>query len=165
MPSSWLQWAQVKCSGCHVRPNAVITCAKQQSLSITCEFITLDQSLLGADVGSLQIQVLLPKRNGLHLSDDGLLAGVAASLLRGLYSLAAHVCAEGSEHMLERGGFWLSGAAAVVLLPRTLLAIHVGSALASCAAHLQNKKQLSLSVSERISTRYRVRPIGVTYRR
>lgn len=26
MPSSWLQWLQLKCSGCHVRPRAVITC-------------------------------------------------------------------------------------------------------------------------------------------
>lgn len=73
-----------------------------------------------------------------HLSDDGFFASVAASLLRGLYSLAAHVCPERSEHMLERGGFWLPRAAAVLLLPRALLTVHVSSCLAacSCAAHL-----------------------------
>lgn len=73
----------------------------------------------------------------MHLSDDGLLAGVAASLLGGLDSLAAHVCSERSEHMLKRGGFGLPRTAAVVLLPRALLAIHVGSALAACAAYLR----------------------------
>lgn len=73
----------------------------------------------------------------MHLSDDGLLAGVAASLLGGLDSLATHVCSERSEHMLKRGGFGLPRTAAVVLLPRALLAIHVGTALAACAAHLR----------------------------
>lgn len=73
----------------------------------------------------------------MHLANDGLLAGVAASLLRGLDSLAAHVCSERSEHMLKRGGFGLPRAAAVVLLPRALFAIHVGSALTACAAHLR----------------------------
>lgn len=72
-----------------------------------------------------------------HLSDDGFLAGVAASLLRGLDSLAAHVCPEGSEHMLERGGFGLPRAAAVVLLPRAFLPVNVGSAFAACTAHLE----------------------------
>lgn len=70
-----------------------------------------------------------------HLSDDGFLAGVAASLLRGLYSLAAHVCPQRSEHVFERGGFGLARAAAVVLLPGALLAVHVRSALASGTAH------------------------------
>lgn len=72
-----------------------------------------------------------------HLSDDGLLTGVAASLLGRLYSLAAHVCAEGSEHMLERGGLGLARVAAVVFLPRAFLTVHVGTAFTSWAANLE----------------------------
>lgn len=69
------------------------------------------------------------------LPNDRLLAGVAASLLGRLYSLAAHVCPEGSEHMLERGGLGLARVAAVVFLPRAFLTMHVGTAFTSWAAY------------------------------
>lgn len=73
----------------------------------------------------------MSRKSEVHLSDDGFLAGVAASLLGGLDSLAAHVCAERAEHVLERRGLGLARAAAVVLLPRALLTVHVCAAFAS----------------------------------
>lgn len=69
-----------------------------------------------------------------HLSDDRFLARVAASLLGGLDSLARHVCAEGSEHMLQGSGLG-ARTAAVMLLPRALLTDHVSAF--SCACNLQ----------------------------
>lgn len=44
--------------------------------------------------------------------------------------MAAHVCAERAEHVLERRGLGLARAAAVVLLPRALLTVHVCAAFA-----------------------------------
>lgn len=71
-----------------------------------------------------------------HLSDDGFFTGVAASLLRGLYSLAAHVCPQRAEHVLQRGGLG-ARVAAVLLLPRSLFAVHVRAAFACCSTDLE----------------------------
>lgn len=88
-----------------------------------------------------------------HLSNDRLLASVAASLLGGLYSLAWHVCSEGSEHMfqtsLTRG--LRARVAAVVFLPRALLANHVGAAFCSC--NLETKCSMLKKTCEKLMRR------------
>lgn len=91
--------------------------------------------LLGAMSASEVLRMPSAAQRCDHLSDDGFLASVAASLLGSLYSLSAHVCAQGSEHVIERGGLW---SAVVVFLPGTLLAVHVCAACCrTAAAHLK----------------------------
>lgn len=58
--------------------------------------------------------------------------------------MAAHVCSEGTEHMLQRSGFGLPRVAAVLLLPGVLLPIHVSSAFCwycGCSGYLINIKK------------------------
>lgn len=85
----------------------------------------------------LQIEV----EYDIHLSNDRFLAGVTASLLGGLYSLAAHVCPKRSEHMLERRGLGLTRVGAVLFLPRAFLSVHVSPAISPCAANLWNANE------------------------
>lgn len=59
--------------------------------AIALEEVPRSQLLVAVGTGEV-FRMPGPSQRGDHLSDDGLLAGVAASLLRGLDSLAAHVC-------------------------------------------------------------------------
>lgn len=67
--------------------------------AVALEEVPGAQLLVAVSAGEV-LRVPRATQRGDDLSDDGLIAGVAASLLGGLYSLAAHVCSKGSEHML-----------------------------------------------------------------